>query len=144
MTAETPSETSLFARPLQQVVEFVSGPPKPPQHSERDLQVSETLELLVPERRQALLEVLHSSPQRPIPVSTLADHVACQEYDCDVETLTTEQRKRVYIALYQSHLPTLAQADVVTFDTDESLVEVGPEFQRVWQVYAAVLESLSE
>lgn len=144
MTAETPSETSLFVRPVKQFVEFVSGSPNPPQHSEWNLQVSETLKLLVPERRQAVLEVLHATHQRPVPVSTLADHVACEEYDCDIEDVTTEQRKRVYIALYQSHLPTLAQAEVVTYDADECLVKVGPEFQRVWQVYSAVLESLSE
>lgn len=128
MTAQTPSETSLFARQIQHLVEFVSGSSNPPHPSERDLNVSETLELLVPERRQTVLEVLHASPQRPIPVSTLADHVACDEYDCDVETLTTEQRKRVYIALYQSHLPTLAQANVVSYDADESLVKSDQNF----------------
>lgn len=144
MTAEAPSETSLFARPLNRIVNLVSSSATPPQHSDSDLPVGETLELLAPTRRQAVLEILHASPQCPVPVSTLAEYVASEEYDCDVDEVTTEQRKRVYIALYQSHLPTLAQADVVTYDADESWVKVGPEFHRIWQVYTAVLESLSE
>lgn len=49
------------------------------------------------------------------PVSTreLADWVAAREHETTPEALRPEERQRVYISLYQSHLPVLEEHGVV-------------------------------
>jgi hypothetical protein len=109
---------------------------------DEDLPVTDTVELLAANRRQAILEELVGTTQ-PVSTGTLAERVACAEYNCEAETLEYEQRKRVYIALTQSHLPALAEENVVTYDADTNRVARGPQFSQLWQTYTAVVDSLS-
>lgn len=69
---------------------------------------------------------LHYLKQRKEPVSVreLAEQVAAWENDKAVDELTSQERKRVYIALYQSHLPTLHKEGVVAYDADRGRVEL--------------------
>jgi hypothetical protein len=113
-----------------------------PPHAE-DIPVTDTLKLIVPRRRQLILEELATADQTPLSTSALAERVATTEYDCSPESLTSNERKRVYIALSQSHLPTLSNDNVVSYQPDDQRVDRGPEFSRVWQTYIAVLNSLS-
>lgn len=55
-------------------------------------------------------------------VTELTEHIATAEYGVPVEELTTDQRKRVYTALCQCHLPRLDRFGVVAFDTDGKTV----------------------
>lgn len=48
----------------------------------------------------------------------VAEHVAAWEYDTTVEQLDHDERKRVYIALYQCHLPKLDDAGVIEYDRE--------------------------
>ena len=105
--------------------------------------MSETVRLIRSERRQLILEELAAAEQSRWSISELAERVAAAEYQCSPDTLTSDQRKRVYIALLQSHLPSLNESNVVLYDRDNSLVERGPGFGQVWQTYTAVVESLS-
>ncbi len=52
----------------------------------------------------------------PVELGDLAEHVAAWELDKEVEELTSAERKRVYTSLQQTHLPTLAEAEMVEFD----------------------------
>lgn len=52
----------------------------------------------------------------------IADQVAAWEHDTTIDELPAKQRKRVYISLYQSHLPTLAEHGVVEYDQDSNRV----------------------
>lgn len=145
MPTETPPETSLFARPIHQLVQLLVDSPDPVEHPPEDeeLPVSETLKLLARERRRAIIRQLATTDQTPMTVSTLAERVACEEYDCDAESLAPAERKRVYVAAVQSHLPALVEANAIVYDSDEQLVDRGPEFARLWRTYTAVLDSLS-
>lgn len=49
-------------------------------------------------------------------LSKLTDQVAAWENETTPADLTSEQRKRVYISLYQTHLPKLDKADIVDYD----------------------------
>lgn len=141
---KTPSsETSPFARPIKRLVRLLAGRPDPQLPSEGEIPITETFELLAQERRQVILEKLATASTTPISTSSLAERVACTEYECDPDELEDDQRKRVYIAVTQSHLPTLQEADIVTHDTDAQLVDRGPKFDRLWRTYMAVLETLS-
>jgi hypothetical protein len=70
--------------------------------------------------------VLHYLKQRDatVAVRDLAEQVAAWENDTTVEALTSQERKRVYVSLYQSHLSTLDDAGVVDYDKDAGTVEL--------------------
>ena len=59
-------------------------------------------------------------------LSDLAEHIAAIENDTTVQALNSQQRKRVYVGLYQSHLPKLDDLGVVAFNQSRGHVELGP------------------
>ena len=58
----------------------------------------------------------------PLQLGELAEQVAAWENDTTVEEITAEQRKSVYSALYQTHLPKLEDAGVVIYDRETNVV----------------------
>jgi len=54
----------------------------------------------------------------------LAEHIAAKENDIDVRQLSSDQRKRVYIGLYQCHLPKMDDAGVVDFEKNRGDIEL--------------------
>ena len=61
-----------------------------------------------------------------VSVGDLAEQVAAWEYGKPIDEITSKERKRVYIALYQSHLPTLHKEGVVEYDDGRRVVELSP------------------
>lgn len=53
----------------------------------------------------------------------LAEDIAAWEHDTSVKQLTSDERQRVYIALYQTHLPKLDDYDAIEYDQDRGIVE---------------------
>lgn len=80
-------------------------------------------DLLADTRRRYALHYLKQSAE-PVDVGELAEHVAAWENDKPVEELSSQDRKRVYISLYQSHLPTLDENGLVDYDDDRGRVEL--------------------
>lgn len=58
----------------------------------------------------------------PTTVNDLAEQVAAWENDTEISELTSQQRKRVYVSLYQTHLPKLADTGLVDYDVDDGIV----------------------
>ena len=56
----------------------------------------------------------------------VAEHVAAWENDTTVAHLTSDERQRVYIALYQSHLETLEDAGVIEYNKSRGVIEPLP------------------
>lgn len=81
--------------------------------------------LLADKRRRYLIHHLKQE-DGPVSVGDLAEQVAAWENGKSVEEITSKERKRVYISLYQSHLPTLAKEGVVDYDADRRVVELSP------------------
>lgn len=75
-----------------------------------------------PRRRYALYYLRREGGVAEL--SDLTEQVAAWENETTTAALTTEQRKRVYISLYQTHLPKLDEADVVAYDRDEGVVRL--------------------
>jgi len=46
----------------------------------------------------------------------VAEHVAAKEHETTVKQLLSDERQRVYIPLYQSHLPKLDEAGIIDYD----------------------------
>jgi hypothetical protein len=86
--------------------------------------------LLSARRRRRVLEYMRAHGGETT-LSDLADHIAAQENDTEIRLLTSQQRKRVYVALYQCHLPKMDDANVIEFDQARGTVRLRPEAQEL-------------
>lgn len=59
-------------------------------------------------------------------LSSLVEQVAAWENETDPETVTRTQRRRVYISLYQTHLPMLEEHGIVAWDPDDHTIDLLP------------------
>lgn len=101
-------------------------------------------DLLSSPRRRFILYYLHEV-SRETTLQELADEVGAWEYDKAVEDLTRQESKRVYVSLYQTHIPKLAKSGIIEYDSDSGDIkltdhvnEFGPylgweERSRSWQ-----------
>ena len=102
---ESPSETD--------------GPVEP---EDPDLNVDRLYHILSNRRRRFALYFLQRTDDGTT-LAELTEHVAAWESGCDPDDLSSDQRKRVYTALQQSHLPTLEKAAIVQYDEIDKYVE---------------------
>lgn len=75
-----------------------------------------------PRRRYALYFLRREGGT--VELSDLTDQVAAWENDTTPAGLTSEQRKRVYISLYQTHLPKLDDAGIVEYEREAGNVHL--------------------
>ncbi|MFT4921632.1 MAG: hypothetical protein ACI8XM_000836 [Haloarculaceae archaeon] len=88
------------------------------------LDQDDVFDILSSPRRRNAISILHERDE-PIELTDLAEEIAALESDTPVEEITAQQRKRVYVSLYQTHIPKLADADIVEYDPDTGLIEPG-------------------
>ncbi|SNR55148.1 DUF7344 domain-containing protein [Halorubrum vacuolatum] len=81
----------------------------------------EIFELLANPRRRFVLLSLRESGQA-IPLTDIADSMAGASRDVGVSGPDRAERKRAYVSLYQTHIPSLVDAGVVTYDADSGFV----------------------
>lgn len=79
-------------------------------------------DILSSARRRFVLHILNQEGEMEL--TGLAEHVAARENDVDVEDLTKQERKRVYVSLYQTHVPKLRDAGLVEYDEDIQVVSL--------------------
>jgi len=92
--------------------------------SDSELTRDDLFHVLQCRRRRLVLKYLHEYPgDEPADMSDIAEHIAALEHDTTVDSLRSKQRQRVYIALYQSHLPKMDDAGVISYNQDRGLVE---------------------
>jgi hypothetical protein len=92
--------------------------------SDDELTRDDLFHVLQCRRRRLVLKYLHEHPgDEPADMSDIAEHIAALEHDTTVDSLRSKQRQRVYIALYQSHLPKMDDAGVINYNQDRGLVE---------------------
>jgi hypothetical protein len=89
---------------------------------EDGLTLDEVFDILRNQRRRDVLLYLAGAEDNATTLSELAEHVAAKENDIDTEELSSSQRKRVYIGLYQCHLPKMDDIGVVDYDQDRGTV----------------------
>jgi predicted transcriptional regulator len=115
--------------------------------AETGLSNDDLYEVLADKRRRYAIHYLKQC-REPVSVRELAEQVAAWENAKSVDALRSQERKRVYIALYQSHLPSLDEAGLVHYDEDASTValadvfddlkiylEIVPEADIPWNIY---------
>ncbi|MHC3436838.1 DUF7344 domain-containing protein [Natrialbaceae archaeon A-gly3] len=93
--------------------------------SEVPFSKDELFHLLQNERRRMVLEYLRGT-EGPVRMRDVAEQVAAWEHDTTVKGLTSTQRQRVYIPLYQSHLSKLDKAGIIEYQKNRGIVERKP------------------
>lgn len=73
-------------------------------------------------------------------VRDIAEQLAAWENEVEIPAVTYKQRKRVYTALHQSHLPKLADSGFIDYQSNRGLVSLTEESRHL-EVY---LEIVSE
>ena len=85
----------------------------------------ELFHLLQNERRRRALRYLRSH-DGVVDMRGMAEYIAALENGVEIRELTSAQRKRVYVGLYQCHLPKLDEAGVIEYDKDRGTVAWSP------------------
>lgn len=67
----------------------------------------------------------------PVELSELAEQVAAWENESTVEGISAAERKRVYTALYQSHLPKLDDAGIVEYNQSRGIVTLSERAEEL-------------
>lgn len=103
---------------------------------EPGLTKDEIFHVLQNERRRRVLQYLTGHGEEVgdserFSMRDIAEQVAAWENDTTVEALTSTQRQRVYIALYQSHLPKLDSNGLINYNQDRGIVERLPLVDEV-------------
>ena len=129
--------------PINRIRDIVTNHSHVSQSHVTEIDIEEALALLDSERRRHTIEYLADQPpDKPIPVSDLAEAVAAMEHDCTVDALSSQQRKRVYISLHQQHIPAL-DTDVVEYDPDRQEVTPTEIPNRIWRAFSAFERALT-
>jgi len=90
-----------------------------------ELSLDVMFEVLKNERRRFVLRYFDEN-EGPVALGDLAEHVAAWENDKPVRELSSGERKRVYVGLYQCHLPKMDDAGIVDFNRNRGRIELGP------------------
>jgi hypothetical protein len=122
----------------------------------QSIDLDRTLEILQNRRRRMVIEYLTSEGGK-VEIGELSEEIAAKENDKTVGEITSNERKRVYVGLYQCHLVKMDRAGVVHFDKPRGTVEAGPTLEQVlpylddiprtgadpWPVYFAGVAAVS-
>ena len=85
----------------------------------------EIFHVLQNKRRRDVLRYLEQIDGR-VEMRDIAEQVAAWEHDTTVKALTSKERQRVYIALYQAHLPKLDEKGIIEYNQSRGYVERTP------------------
>ncbi|QIO24767.1 hypothetical protein [Haloarcula sp. JP-L23] len=96
-----------------------------------DLTRDDVFHILQSQRRRRVLAYIREyGDDGYARMSDVAEHIAALEHDTTVDGLRSQQRQRVYIALYQSHLPKMDEVGVVEYDQDRGHVQTTDHADR--------------
>ena len=115
-----PSTKPTSSGPVQDNVRITFAEPSEPGDTSDgtpELDEDDVFHLLQNERRRRVLAYLREHDEGDgIDMREIVEAIAAEEHDTTVQALRSKERQRVYIALYQSHLPKLDDAGVIEYD----------------------------
>lgn len=80
-------------------------------------------------RRRRVIQLMTESENKTVSVRSLASQITAWEHNLSVEQATGEPYRNAYNALSQTHLPTLAEAGIIIYDSQRQLVSPGKNLQ---------------
>ena len=90
----------------------------------RQLAKDDLFHILQNQRRRRVLRYMQEQ-EGSVRMRKLAEQVAAWEHETTVEELASDERQRVYISLYQCHLPKLDEKGVLNYNQSRGFVEQG-------------------
>lgn len=102
-----------------------------------DLSEDEIFEVLSNRRRRYVIHALKRA-EGPLDVAELSTHVTAWELDVDPQEVQYEDRRNVHSTLQRTHLPKLAEKNVVRIDEERNVVEPTPALDDL-DIYVEVL-----
>lgn len=98
--------------------------------TESELSQDVVFDILSSPRRRYVLYYLRSTGE-PVQLTSLAEKVAAWENDVDPADITDQERKRVYVSLYQTHIPRLADAGFIEYDKESGQIAPADRTARI-------------
>lgn len=106
------------------VIELLNGTDVADESVEGDtLSDDDVFEVLYNRRRRDVISYLLEEDGSST-VGELAEYIAAKENDSTVQQLSSSERKRVYVGLYQNHLPMMDDVGVVDYDKNRGTVKL--------------------
>lgn len=94
--------------------------------------VNTVLELFSHPRRRSVLRGLRMH-ENPMALADLADEVAIQENEPPLPEISTEEVKRIYLTLYHTHVPKLADEQFIQYDQERDSVALAERSEDIEQ-----------
>ncbi|MFW6384733.1 MAG: DUF7344 domain-containing protein [Halodesulfurarchaeum sp.] len=94
--------------------------------------IDQVFEVLKNQRRRYVLQYLTEEDDE-VSIGELAEQIAAWEYGKDVRQISSQERKRVYVGLYQCHLPKMDDVGAISYNKPRGNIEAGENivfFQR--------------
>lgn len=96
--------------------------------TDSDVEMDQVFGILKNKRRRYVLKYLSAAGDE-ITLSELAEQIAAWECDKEVAQITSQERKRVYVGLYQCHLPKMADVSAITYNKQRGNIKRGEYFE---------------
>ncbi len=103
------------------------------------LSEQDVFEVLSNQRRRHAVDTLKRNDHDQMELGELAEEIAAIENDSTVDQISYAERKSVYTALQQSHLPKMDDAGIVEFNKNRGTVTPTPALEDV-EVYLEVVQ----
>ena len=94
-----------------------------PEETAGELSDDDVFEVLYNRRRRDVIAYLREQDGAST-VSDIAEHIAAEENETTVQQLSSYERKRVYVGLYQNHLPMMKAVGVIDYDKNRGTVQL--------------------
>jgi hypothetical protein len=104
-----------------------AGPGAETPEGDVDIGLDEIFGMLKNRRRRAVLRYLTTGGEQ-VRIGELAEEIAARECDKSVPQVTSTERKRVYVALYQCHLPKLSDVGAISYNQPRGTIAPGSNF----------------
>jgi hypothetical protein len=115
----------------EEVSESESASTRTGERAPVDLPLDQVFEMVKNERRRLAIDFLQEH-EGDVTLGELAEHIAAIENDKPVKAISSKERKRVYVGLYQCHLPKMDDLDIIEFNQDRGLIRLGPNADRLF------------
>jgi hypothetical protein len=106
---------------------------------EQQLSTETVFETLSNRRRRFTLHYL-SQVGESVTIRELSTQIAAWENGVELHAVTPKQRKRVYTALHQTHLPTMDRLDVIVYAKDRKTISITDQIQE-FDLYLDIVPS---
>lgn len=120
--------------------------------AEESLSYDQLFELLKNKRRRRVLQYLLDVDDE-ITLDVIAEQIAAEENGKEIQQITSQERKRVYVGLYQCHLPKMDDCGAISYNKPRGRISTAentelfrhylPEetdtAERRWSEYGSIL-----